>query len=99
MSFMRTILPSITHNATINFEWSIYPSFNACISQKLDADIHQGNSEFRKLLEFSDLVKSASPDSQDVIDKTVTTIKTRLAAVSEARKQKVAELDKIKSQW
>ena len=65
----------------------------------MDADIHQGNSEFRKLLEFSDLVKSASPDSQDVIDKTVNTIKSRLAAVNEARKQKVAELDKIKSQW
>lgn len=45
------------------------------------------------------MVKSASPDSQDVIDKTVNTIKSRLAAVNEARKQKVAELDKIKSQW
>ena len=44
-------------------------------------------------------MKSASPDSQDVIDKTVNTIKSRLTAVSEARKQKVAELDKIKTQW
>ena len=45
------------------------------------------------------MVKSASPDSQEVIDKTVNTIKSRLAAVNEARKQKVVELDKIKSQW
>ena len=44
------------------------------------------------------MVKSASPDSQDVIDKTVNTIKSRLAAVNEARKQKMAELDIIKSQ-
>jgi len=44
-------------------------------------------------------VKSASPDCQDVVDKTVMTIKSRLLSVTEDKKSKSAELERMKSKW
>lgn len=61
--------------------------------------MNQSAAEMRKLIEYSDLVKDSSPDSCDVIDKTVSAIKSRLQAVNDARKVKVTELDRLKSQW
>lgn len=53
----------------------------------------------RKLLELSELVKASSPDSCDVIDKTVGAIQARLHTVTENRKQKTIQLDRLKLQW
>lgn len=50
-------------------------------------------------MELSDLVKSVSPDSHDVIDKTVDAIKSKIQSLNEEKKKKSSELDKIKTQW
>lgn len=61
--------------------------------------MNQTSVNMRKLLELSELVKDSSPDSRDVIDKTVGAIQARLSAVTESRKQKTAQLDALKIQW
>lgn len=65
----------------------------------MDSDLHKMTSEFHRLMELSDQVKSASPDSHDVIDKTVEAIKSKIQSLNEEKKRKAVELEKIKTQW
>jgi len=61
--------------------------------------MHEANTDFRHLLELSDLIKTSSPDSHEVIDMTVNNIREKLLSINQRRRDKTEELDRLKSQW
>ncbi|XP_067943131.1 myosin heavy chain, skeletal muscle-like [Watersipora subatra] len=66
---------------------------------KLQAELHLSAAEYGQLLTLSDAVKSASPDSHEVVDKTVEAIKSKLQTLTDQKDNKAVQLDKLKAKW